>query len=82
MTDRAKKIRELGGGVELTSLAAGDAFIVDDVSANTTKFTTLSTIRKYVVQGPYANDAVANTNGVVVGQPYYTADGTVKVRIA
>lgn len=82
MSDRAKKIRELGGGTELTALAANDAFIVDDASANTTKFTTLSTIRKYVIVGPYANDSAANTAGVLVGQPYYTAAGEVKVRIA
>jgi hypothetical protein len=82
MTDRAKKIRELGGGAELTVLAANDAFIVDDASANTSKFTTLSTIRKYLAQGPYADDAAANTAGVALGQLYYTATGVVKVRIA
>lgn len=81
MTDRAKKIRELGNGTELTALAAGDCFVVDDISANTTKFTTLSTIRKSVILGPYADDAAANTAGVAVGQPYYQADGVVKVRI-
>lgn len=82
MTDRAKKVRELGNGVELTALAANDAFIVDDQSANTTKFTTLSTIRKSVIVGPYADDAAANTAGIAVGQPYYTSAGVVKVRIA
>ena len=82
MSDRAKKIRELGDGTELTSLAANDAFIVDDYSANTTKFTSLSTIRKSVIVGPYADDSAANTAGVAVGQPYYTAAGVVKVRIA
>jgi hypothetical protein len=81
MSDRAKKIRELGGGIELTALAAADAFIVDDASANTTKFTTLSTIRKSVILGPYADDAAANTAGIAVGQPYYTSAGVVKVRI-
>jgi hypothetical protein len=81
MTDRAKKIRELGNGTELTALAAGDCFVVDDISANTTNFTTLSTIRKVVVQGPYASDSAANTAGVLVGQPYYTSAGEVRVRI-
>lgn len=82
MTDRAKKIRELGSNTELTALASGDCFIVDDVSANNTRFTTLSTIRKYIVQGPYADDTAANTGGVLVGQLYYTSAGAVKVRIA
>lgn len=81
MTDRAKKIRELGNGTELTALAADDAFIVDDASAGNTRYTSLGTIRKYVIVGPFANDAAANTGGVAVGQPYYTSSGDVKVRI-
>ena len=83
MSDRAKKITELTSiGTANTSIASGDLFIVEDVSANTTKSATLSTLRKAVFQGPYANDSVANTNGVALGQAYYTADGSVKVRIA
>lgn len=82
MTDRAKKIEELGNGAELTALASGDRFIVDDVSAGSTRFTSLGTIRRYVIVGPYADDAAANTAGVAVGQPYYTSAGVVKVRIA
>jgi hypothetical protein len=81
MTDRAKKIRELGANTALTVLEANDAFIVDDYSSGTTKFTTLGTIRKYVAVGPYASDAAANTAGVAVGQIYYTAAGDVKVRL-
>ena len=83
MTDRAKKITELTSiGTANTSIASGDIFIVEDISANTTKSATLSTLRKAIFQGPYANDTAANTAGVALGQAYYTADGTVKVRIA
>ncbi len=83
MSDRAKKITELTSiGTANTSIASGDLFIVEDVSANTTKNATLSTLRKAMFQGPFANDSVANTNGVALGQAYYTADGSVKVRIA
>ncbi len=83
MSDRAKKITELTSiGTANTSIASGDIFIVEDISANTTKSATLSTLRKAIVQGPYANDAAANAGGVALGQLYYTADGTVKVRIA
>ena len=82
MSDRAKKITELTSiGTANTSIASGDLFIVEDVSANTTKSATLSTLRKAIFQGPYANDSVANTNGVALGQAYFTADGSVKVRI-
>lgn len=82
MNDRAKKITELDSiGTANTSIASGDLFIVEDVSANTTKSATLSTLRKAIVQGPYANDAAANTAGVALGQLYYTAAGEVKVRL-
>lgn len=83
MTDRAKKITELTSiGTANTSIVSGDLFIVEDVSANTTKSATLSTLRKAIVQGPYADDTAANTAGVALGQLYYTAAGDVKVRIA
>jgi len=83
MVDRAKKINELTSiGTANTSIASGDLFIVEDVSANTTKSATLSTLRKAMVQGPYADDAAANTAGVALGQLYYTASGVAKVRIA
>ena len=83
MTDRAKKITELTSiGTANTSIVSGDLFIVEDVSANTTKSATLSTLRKAIVQGPYANDSAANTGGVVLGQLYYTVAGEVKVRLA
>ena len=83
MSDRAKKITELTSiGTANTSIASGDLFIVEDVSANTTKYAELSALRKAIVQGPYANNAEANTQGVALGQLYYTAAGDVKVRIA
>ena len=83
MADPAKKLTELTSiGTANTSIASGDIFIVEDISANTTKSATLSTLRKAIVQGPYADDAAANTAGVALGQLYYTEAGTVKVRIA
>ena len=82
MTDRAKKIPELPSiGTANTSIASGDLFVVEDISTDTTRHTTLSTLRKSIFQGPYANDAVANSNGVQLGQAYYTSDGNVKVRL-
>ena len=77
-----KKLTDLTSiGTANTSIASGDLFIIEDISANTTKSATLSTLRKAVVQGPYANDSVASSSDVALGQLYYTADGTVKVRI-
>lgn len=82
MSDRAKKITELTSiGTANSSIASGDIFIVEDVSANSTVSATLSTLRKAIVQGPYANDATANTGGVALGQLYYTSAGVVQVRI-
>lgn len=82
MADRAKKLTELTSiGTANTSIASGDIFIVEDVSANSTKSSTLLTLRKAIVQGPFDDDAAANTSGVVLGQPYYTSAGIVRVRI-
>ena len=82
MSDRARKITELTSiGTANTSIASGDLFIVEDVSANTTKSATLATLSKAIVKGPYADDTAANTAGIALGQLYYTADGSVKVRI-
>jgi len=82
MSDRAKKITELTSiGTANTSIASGDMFIVEDVSANSTKSVTLSTLRKAAVQGPYANDSLANTGGVTLGQLYFNQYGEAKVRI-
>lgn len=82
MSDRAKKITELTSiGTANNSIAGGDIFIVEDISANSTKSATLSTLRKAIVQGPYADDSAANTAGVALGQLYFTAAGVVKVRI-
>lgn len=83
MSTNAKKIPELTSiGTANTSIASGDLFVVEDVSANTTKTTSLSTLRKAVVQGPYDTDAAANTGGVALGQMYYTSSGAARVRIA
>jgi|APGre2960657404_1045060.scaffolds.fasta_scaffold03898_11 hypothetical protein len=79
MSDRAKKFAEF---TALTSLDGSDLFIVSDVSVNTTKKVTLTTLRGAVVRGPYANDSAANTGGVAVGHLYYTGAGDVKVRLA
>lgn len=82
MSGRSKKISELTSiGTANNSIAGGDLIPVVDVSASATKNATLATLRKAVVQGPFANDTAANTAGVERGQLYYTADGSVKVRL-
>jgi hypothetical protein len=81
MSDRAKKLTELPSvGTSNTSIASGDIFIVEHISTGITSAATLSTLRKAVVQGPYADNTAANTAGVALGQMYYTAAGDVKVR--
>lgn len=82
MSDRSKKISELTSiGTANNSIAGGDLFPLVDVSASATKNATLATLRKAVVQGPFTNDAAANTAGVERGQLYFTVDGSVKVRL-
>jgi hypothetical protein len=82
MSGRDEKIPELTSiGTTATSIAAADLFIVEDVSANETKTTRFDTLQINLVVGPFANDSAANTGGVAIRQPYYTADGSVKVRL-
>jgi hypothetical protein len=81
MSTRARKITELPAS---TTLSSNDVFVVEKVSnssISTTSKMTATSLRKLIVQGPYANDSVANTGGIVVGEPYYTADGIVRIRI-
>jgi hypothetical protein len=80
MTDnsRAKTILEL---TVATSIDANDRIIVHDVSANTTKQATRTLLQQSLFNGPYANDTVANTAGVALGEPYYNANGAVYVRL-
>lgn len=83
MSDRSKKLTELPLiGTANNSIVSGDLFVVEDVSANATKSATLSTLRKAIIQGPFSNNATANTGGVELGQLYYSSDGSVKVRIS
>lgn len=76
---KAKKIDALPSGA---SFDANDRIIVLDSSANLTVQITKTLLQTSMFSGPYANDAVANTSGVVVGQPYYNANGAVFVRRA
>lgn len=77
----SKKVIELP---VFTSLTANDRILVEQVSSNSsiTGTSSIETLRRFVIKGgPFANDAVANTGGVQVGQLYYTADGSVKIRL-
>ena len=80
MATRARKVPELPGA---NSVAATDLYIIETVSGNTTITSKISgtNVKKSMVKGPYANDSAANTGGVLVGEMYYTADGSVKVRL-
>lgn len=55
--------------------SAGTIKIGNNISVNATGFASVT------VTGPYANDAVANTNGVAIGNLYYDSTGAVKIRL-
>jgi hypothetical protein len=76
-----KKIPELPSA---TSSSANDFIVIEKigVSSNTTSKITANTLVSSVVLGPFTDDAVANTNGVALGDLYYTADGSIKKRLA
>jgi hypothetical protein len=70
MSDRAKKITELTSiGTTNTSIASGDLFIVEDVSANTTKSATANTLASYVQYKNFPNYKVTN-NAIAVQSSY------------
>ena len=76
MSDRSKKITELSA---LSSIDGADLFIIEDVSANTTKKITVSTLRKTLIRGPFDDEAAAVANGVSNGEIYFINSGDVKV---
>lgn len=81
MTARTKKIGDLPAS---TTLANSDLIIIEKVTNSISSSTTSMNIvnfKKGLMKGPYANDSVANTNGIVVGEMYYDVSGTVKVRL-
>lgn len=80
MATRARKVPELPGA---NNVAATDLFIIEKVSGNTTITSKISgtNVKKSMVKGPYPNDSTAASYGVQTGEMYYTADGSVKVRL-
>lgn len=81
MSTKSRKITELPANTALTS---NDVIILEKVansSVSTTSKMTVSNLRIQLFKGPYANDSAANTGGVLVGQPYYTSDGSLKIRL-
>lgn len=84
MTERAKKVSELTA-LTANTLAAGDLFMVVDVSASETKRVTANNAGLFFtrfVPGPYEDDTAASAAGIAVGSMYYKSTGAVVVRIA
>lgn len=80
MATRARKVIELPAA---NTVASADLFIIEKVSANGTITSKITggNVRKQMVRGPYSNNSTAATGGVLVGEMYYTDDGSVKVRL-
>ncbi len=75
---RARKILALPVA---NSITANDYLVVEKASGNTTITSKLSGSVLKTVPGPYANDSVANTNSIDIGNLYYTTSGEVRIRI-
>ena len=73
---------------QITNGYANDYLLIIH-NANTIPTTNIITVNNFsntissfiVTKGPFANDLVAQTNGVVVKGLYYDATGTVKIRL-
>lgn len=81
MSDGSKVISDLatlGAAVSNTELV-----VVQTFANGTTNSFNLPIVNAFAfVPGPYANDAVANTNGVGVRSIYYDSTGALRIRIA
>ncbi len=80
MSDGSKVISDLA---PLASAVANTELVVVQTFANgVTNSFNLPIVNAFAfVPGPYANDAVANTNGVGVKSIYYDASGFLHIRL-
>ena len=79
MSVRPRKLAELPSA---NSLSSGDLLIVEKTgSSPITSKMTAENLRKQIIRGPFANDAAANTAGILIGEAYYISSGEVRVRV-
>lgn len=83
MTDNSLKVSQLP---TTTNVASSDRLVVLYNAANTSGGASVRTItvnnyNSSTVLGPYANDSVATTGGVVLGGLYYDSTGIVHIRL-
>ena len=86
MSTRPRKFNEFPS-MAANTIASGDLWLVEDISAGITKVANTATKVEYyssqiAPRGPYADDAAAATAGIAIGTMYYTSAGIVKVRLA
>lgn len=83
----ANEAKRIGDHTSLSAPNGNTVLLVDHTSNGYTNtysltVTNLAPALLDAVPGPYANDAVANTNSIDVGKPYYDASGVLRIRIA
>ena len=83
MTDNVTKTSALP---QSNTVAGTDrlVFVANTTGAPSTRTVSLTNLANSIfstIAGPYANDAVANTNGVAINTLYYDSTGTVKIRL-
>jgi len=80
MTSRSSKLTDLPVS---NTISSSDLFLIEKVGSNSSVTSTITgnSLLSAIVAGPYANDSVANTNGVGIHQLYYNANGAVFVRL-
>lgn len=80
MANEAQPVSNLGS---LSASTANTKLVVNHTYSNGQSNTLLLSVANSFayIPGPYANDAVANTNGVGVKSPYYDASGALRIRL-
>lgn len=78
----ARLPKKIVGLSEANTAVANDYLVIEKAGAGNTYVTSKIKVSNFnAIGGPYANDSVANTNGIDVNDFYYTANGDVKIRL-
>src|SRR5713226_9006934 len=84
MANDSKRTSQLG----ITTILQANDRVVVLTNANTTIANTQTiAMSNFIIMiannmpGPFANDSVANTNGITIKSPYYDTNGIIRIRL-
>jgi len=80
MTSRARKINELPAA---TTIDSDDLIVIEKVTGanSVTSQINGNNLKTALFAGPYDDDTAAAAGTVLLGEPYYTTTGALRIRI-